>query len=130
MKLDMLTRALLVGTGGFIGSVLRYGTVSLIHRMVPGATFPYGTLAVNVGGCLIIGFLFGLSETRQFLGEELRLFLFIGVLGGFTTFSTFGFETHSLMRNADVLRAGANILLHVAAGLAAVWLGHTLSRLG
>ena len=129
MKLDAISRLLIVGTGGFLGSVLRYATVSLSHRLLPGATFPYGTLVVNVAGCLTIGFLFGLSETRRLFGEELRLFLFIGLLGGFTTFSTFGFETHSLLRNGDVLRAAANILLHVLVGLAAVWIGHALSRL-
>ena len=122
-------QALLVGTGGFLGSVLRYGLSGLVHRLAPFATFPYGTLAVNVTGCLAIGVLGGLTESRQLLGPDLRLFLFLGLLGGFTTFSTFGYETLALLRDSEQLRAATNVLMQVFAGLSAVWLGYSLSRM-
>lgn len=76
---------LLVGAGGFIGSALRYTVSGLVHRVIPFAGFPYGTLVVNLLGCLAIGLLAGLAESRQVIGPELRVFLFLGLLGGFTT---------------------------------------------
>jgi CrcB protein len=119
----------LVGLGGFVGSVLRYGVSGFAQRWDPAASFPYGTLAVNALGCFAIGVLAGLSESRQLFGPELRLFVFIGVLGGFTTFSTFGYETHALLREGDQLKAGANVLASVALCLVFVWLGHALGRI-
>jgi CrcB protein len=119
---------LIVGLGGFVGSVSRYALSGLVQRLAPSDLFPYGTLAVNVAGCLAIGLLHGMMETRMLLGPEARLFLFIGVLGGFTTFSTFGYESFALLRDAEAVRAGANVLLHVVLGLAAVWLGDGLAR--
>ena len=98
-------------------------------RLAPFAAFPYGTLAVNVAGCLAVGVLGGLTESRQILGPDLRLFLFLGLLGGFTTLSTFGYETMALLRDSEQLRAAANVLMHVFAGLFAVWLGYSLSRM-
>jgi CrcB protein len=118
---------LLVGAGGFLGSILRYSLSGLVYRMVPGAAFPYGTLAVNIVGCLAIGSLAGIAESRGVIGPELRLFLFIGVLGGFTTFSTFGYETFELARDGEMIGVLANVLLHVIAGLGAAWLGHALT---
>ncbi len=125
-----LTQALLVGAGGFVGSILRYALSGLVHRVYPFASFPFGTLAVNVVGCLAIGLAAGLAETRQVMGSGLRLFLWIGLFGGFTTFSTFGYETFALVREGATVKAGANVILQVAVGLTAVWLGHALSRLG
>ncbi|MDP3936611.1 MAG: fluoride efflux transporter CrcB [Deltaproteobacteria bacterium] len=118
-----------VGAGGFIGSVLRYALAGLVHRLIPFAAFPYGTLAVNVTGCLAIGILGGISDGRQTVGPDLRLFLLIGVLGGFTTFSTFGHETLALARDGEYLKASANVLLQVTVGLTAVWLGYGAGRL-
>ena len=125
---SVLISSLWVGAGGFLGAVLRYGLQSLVQRQVPEAIFPYGTLAVNVLGCLAIGLLVGLLESRQLLGPELRGFVLIGVLGGFTTFSTFGYETFALANAGDLLRASANVGAHVLLGLPAVWLGYTLTR--
>jgi len=117
---------LLVGSGGFVGSVCRYALSGAVHRLVPLAVMPLGTLAVNAVGCGVIGFLAGLSESRQLIGPDLRLFLFLGVLGGFTTFSTFGYETLALARGGEHFRAAGNVLLTLALCLVAVWLGHAL----
>jgi CrcB protein len=122
-----LANALLVGCGGFLGSLLRYGLGSLVHRALPMATFPHGTLAVNLVGCLAIGALAGLADSRQMFSPPLRAFTFIGVLGGFTTFSTFGYETFALARDGDYLRAGWNVGLHVVLGLGVLWLAYGLT---
>lgn len=119
---------LLVGAGGFLGSVLRYGLSGLVHRWVPFAAFPYGTLTVNLLGCLVIGLLAGLADSGRWgLGPELRLFLFIGLLGGFTTFSTFGYETFELVRDGELMRVAGSVLTHLLVGVAAVWLGYGLA---
>jgi CrcB protein len=79
---------------------------------------------VNVAGCLLIGAAAAAADTRQLLSPEARLFLMVGVLGGFTTFSTFGYETLALARDGEALRAAANVITHVVLGLAAVWAGY------
>ena len=122
-----LFNAVAVGSGGFLGALARYGLSGLVHRQVPLATFPYGTLAVNLLGCLVIGVLAGLAESRQLFGPEFRTFALIGILGGFTTFSTFGYETFAMLRDDEHLRAAANIGMHVILGLALVWLGYVLT---
>ena len=126
----MAYQIFLVGIGGFIGSVCRFLLSGLVHRLTLFSEFPFGTLAVNVVGCLLIGVFNGLAETRQVVNAELRLFLMIGLLGGFTTFSTFGYETLALIREAYVFRAMGNVSLHVFVGLVAVWLGDMLGRMG
>jgi CrcB protein len=123
-----MTQLLLVGAGGFIGSILRYAVSGLAYRLLPAATFPLGTLVVNVAGCFLIGYGSGLADTRQMFSAQTRVFLFIGLLGGFTTFSTFGYETLALARSSQEARALVNVALHVVLGLAAVWLGYSLSR--
>jgi len=127
MKVATLIDALWVGAGGFAGSVLRYAVSGLVHRLLPFATFPFGTLAVNAMGCLVIGVLGGISEGRQAIGHDLRLFLFLGLLGGFTTFSSFGYETLALLRDGENLRAAANVALQLAAGLGLAWAGYSLA---
>jgi CrcB protein len=122
-----LIHAAAVGSGGFLGALARYGLSGLVHRQAPLATFPYGTLAVNLLGCLLIGGLAGLAESRQLFGPEFRTFALIGVLGGFTTFSTFGYETFAMLRDDEHLRAAANVGTHVILGLALVWLGYALT---
>ncbi len=126
----MAPQIILVGIGGFIGAVFRFLLSGFVHRLVPLSEFPFGTLAVNVVGCLLIGLLNGLAETRQVIGPELRLFLMIGMLGGFTTFSAFGYETLELIRDAEIARAMGNVFLQVLLGLVAVWLGDMLGRIG
>ena len=122
-----LINAALVGSGGFIGAVFRYGMSGLVQRSMPMATFPFGTLAVNMLGCLLIGAGIGLADSRQLFGPEARLFAFIGLLGGFTTYSTFGYETFALLRDAEFFRAVLNVTIHVLLGLAMVLAGYTLA---
>lgn len=124
-----MTNILLVGIGGFIGSVLRYTVSGWVQQVTKSISFPYGTLAVNVLGCFIIGFLAQLAESRGVFTSELRLFVFVGFLGGFTTFSTFGNETFNLARDSQMMSALANIGGNLIVGLFVVWLGHTVSYL-
>ena len=123
---SVLARVALVGCGGFLGAVLRYALSGFVHRQLAFTTFPVGTLAVNLAGCLAIGVLAGLADARQLLGPELRAFAMIGLLGGFTTFSSFGFETFALLRDGEHARAALNVVLQVLLGLAGVWLGYAL----
>lgn len=120
---------LFVGTGGFLGAVMRYLIGGWVHDLLRSPWFPYGTLAVNVVGCLLIGLIAGLVESRQALGPEARAFLLIGLLGGFTTFSAFGYETMTLARDGKTIAAMLNVALQVGFGLAAVWGGYSLSKL-
>lgn len=124
-----MTNILLVGFGGFIGSVLRYLASGYVQQASKSVDFPYGTLAVNVMGCFAIGFLAQLAESRGVLGSESRLFVFVGILGGFTTFSSFGNETLNLARDSQMANALANVGMNVVIGLLAVWLGRTVSYL-
>lgn len=123
-----MRQALLVGIGGFVGSMLRYWTSSAAQRFSPLAAFPLGTLVVNVVGCFAAGLIVGLAESRQLVSPEARLFLIVGLLGGFTTFSAFGLEVVSLARGRELALATAEVLLHLVLGFAAVWLGHLLAR--
>lgn len=124
-----MTNILLIGAGGFIGSVLRYLVSGWAQQVAKSVDFPFGTLAVNVVGCFIIGFLAQLAEARGAFTSESRLFVFVGVLGGFTTFSSFGNETLNLARDSQMWSAFANIGANVVIGLFAVWLGRTVSYL-
>ncbi|MBI5836831.1 MAG: fluoride efflux transporter CrcB [Candidatus Eisenbacteria bacterium] len=121
-------RLLLVGLGGALGSMARYLVGGLVGRMRGGASFPFETLLVNVTGCLVIGLLAGLAESRGLFSGATRAFLFIGVLGGFTTFSTFGYETFQLARGGEGVAALASVALHLVLGLGAVWAGFALAR--
>ena len=124
-----MTNILLVGFGGFIGSVLRYLASGYVQQSTKSINFPFGTLAVNVIGCFIIGFLAQLAEDRGVFTSQSRLFVFTGFLGGFTTFSSFGNETLNLARDSQMMNAFANVGANVIVGLFAVWLGRTVSYL-
>ncbi len=117
-----------IGMGGFIGAILRYLLSGWVQTWTRSATFPVGTLAVNLLGCLLIGLLSQLVELRNFFNPETRLFLFIGVLGAFTTFSTFGNETLLLMRDGERMLSLINIGAHIFLGLMAVWLGQVCAQ--
>lgn len=124
-----MVNILLIGLGGFIGSVLRYLIASYVQQATKSVDFPFGTLAVNVLGCFLVGFLAQLVEGRGAFTSESRAFIFVGILGGFTTFSAFGNETLNLARDSQMIRALANIGGNVAVSLFAVWLGRTISYL-
>ena len=122
-----MAKTFLVALGGMLGSVLRYWGTGLVHRLY-GGTFPLGTLTVNTLGCFAIGAVLSLLEDRQVLSPEARVFLAVGVLGGFTTFSAFGYETLELMRRGAPTFALANVASNVGLGLLAVWFGIRFGR--
>ena len=119
---------LYVGTGSFIGGILRYLLCTWVYKILGNPLFPYGTLAVNSLGCFAIGFLAGLAETRSIFSAEDRLFIFIGILGGFTTFSSVALETLWLARGTQGLVALTNIGLQLFFGMLAVWTGNLLAH--
>jgi len=117
----------LAGIGGFIGSALRYAVTGYVQDWSKSIDFPYGTLAVNLMGCIAIGFLSQLAETRGVFTAESRTLIFIGVIGGFTTFSAFSNETMNLWRDGENLLALTNIAAHLVLCLGAVWLSRALA---
>ena len=122
------TNIMLVGAGGFLGSALRFILATWSVKLSGMAIFPVGTLLVNILGCLIIGFLAGLSEGRQIFNSEIRLLIFVGVLGGFTTFSAFGLDTVHLIRDGRIAFGISNVLLQIGICLASVWVGLLVGR--
>lgn len=118
---------LAIGTGGFIGAILRYLVSGWVQNWSRSLDFPYGTLAVNLLGCFIIGLLSYWGEQHNLFSPNTRFFIFIGLLGAFTTFSTFGNETITLLRARDELLALLNVGAHILLGLLAVWLGRVLA---
>jgi CrcB protein len=124
----MIKNLILIGTGGFIGSVARY-LVSRLSTHVEWLSIPLGTLVVNVLGSLLIGFLIGISEKSALLNVELRMFLMVGLCGGFTTFSSFTGENLMLMRNGQFLPLFLYTGLSILLGFTAVYLGYISTRL-
>ncbi len=116
-----------VALGGALGSVSRYLLGTWTQSISKSIDFPYGTLTVNLIGCFVIGFLSQLAEARGAFTSESRAFVFIGILGGFTTFSSFGNDTINLLRDGETVNALANIGANVIVGLALVWLGRTVA---
>jgi len=114
---------LLVGIGGMIGSVARYKAGGWVLHLTTLEKFPYSTFAVNITGCLVAGVLAGLVEKYEWFSADTRLFLFTGVLGGFTTFSAFGLDALYLLRRGEMLTAVSYAGFSVIFGLAAAWLG-------
>lgn len=117
----------LAGIGGFLGSAARYAVTGFVQAWSGSIRFPFGTLTVNFLGCLLIGFLSQLAETRGIFTAEARTLIFIGVLGGFTTFSAFGNETINLWRDSENGLAILNIASHLGLCLGAVWLSRALA---
>ena len=126
---ETIFKVFLVGAGGFAGSVLRYLFSGYVQNVSGSIGFPYGTLAVNLAGCFVIGLLSHLADVRGVFSPDARAFVFIGILGGFTTFSTFGNETMNLLRDGENASAMLNIGGHVVAGLFFVWVGRTIAYL-
>lgn len=120
---------IIVGVGGFIGAVARYKISTWILNSISCGKFPIGTFAVNIIGCLIIGILATLAQQYEVFNQNLRLMLFTGILGGFTTFSSFGLETIALLQEGEIFTALIYVLASVALGLLAVWVGMEVSRI-
>lgn len=121
--MEHVIRLCSIGLGGFIGAVLRYLVSGWVQDRSGSIAFPYGTLSVNLLGCFLIGLLTFLVETRSFFTVETRSFLLIGLLGSFTTFSTFGNETLVLLRGGRLEMAALYTGTHLLAGIAMVWMG-------
>jgi fluoride exporter len=124
----MLKNVLLIGLGGFIGSVARY-FVSLLNLSVNFLSIPFGTLLVNITGSFVIGFLYGIAEKSTILTTQWRLFLMVGLCGGFTTFSSFASENLVLMHNGQIFSLLLYTGLSIFMGFLAVWLGFATTNL-
>lgn len=118
---------LLVGIGSFIGGVCRYYSQQIITKFFP-SSLPYGTLSVNVAGCLVIGFIYGFADRGNLLTPEWRLFLATGFCGGFTTFSTFSYESINLIRDGEFLYLSLYVVLSVILCLASTYLGMVIIK--
>jgi CrcB protein len=122
-----MIRILLVGLGGFVGTLCRYWLSGLVARRY-GETFPLGTLVVNAIGCFVIGFLFYFFYDRSLTTPTARTVVLIGLIGGFTTFSSYGLQTFTLLRDGEVFLALLNVGASNVLGLALVWLGYVLAK--
>lgn len=122
-----MTKILWVGLAGFLGTAGRYLISGMIARRF-GETFPLGTLAVNLMGCFLIGFLFHFLHERVLIDPLLRTMIMIGFLGAFTTFSSFGLQTFTLLREGQTALALLNILASNLTGLVLVWIGYIAAR--
>jgi CrcB protein len=119
---ESIVRIVLVFVGAGLGGVLRYGIGALVHRSARGL-FPWGTFVINVTGCFVMGALMFLFEDRGRLSGDQRLFFMVGILGGYTTFSTYGYEAEALLRDREGRLFAAYAGGSIAAGVAAVWAG-------
>ncbi len=116
----------LVALGGAIGSIARYSLSGFVLHYTLVWRFPLGTFMVNIVGCLVAGLLGGLVVKHDLFSADTRLFLFTGVVGGFTKFSAFGLETFYLLRRGEALVAGTYVMSSVVVGLFALWLGFSV----
>jgi len=121
-----MLKYILLAAGGAIGTVLRYSMSGLTYRIVNGG-FPWGTLFVNLTGSFIIGFLWGIFEMQN-ISSNMRNFIFIGILGGFTTFSTYALESLNLFRDGELKLAMSNLFISNICGLILVFAGFMLSK--
>ncbi len=118
----------MVGLGGAMGAICRYLIYEGYLAVVKNAWLPLGTITVNLLGCFAIGLLGGIAETRNVFSPEMRALVFIGFLGGFTTFSTFGFELFFFIRNGQAGMAALNAAIQLFIGLLGVWAGFSLAK--
>ena len=122
-----MSRTILVGIAGLAGTLLRYWISGFVARRY-GETFPVGTMVVNVLGCLIAGAVFNLTEERFLVNPTLRTVILIGLLGGFTTFSSYGLQTFTLLKDGEFGLATLNIVVCNVLGLFMVWVGYALVK--
>ncbi|MBA3514818.1 MAG: fluoride efflux transporter CrcB [Pyrinomonadaceae bacterium] len=121
-----MVKLLLIGLAGFIGTVGRYWMSGVVARR--GETFPFGTLVVNLVGCFLVGLLFYLLQERFLVNPTVRTVVMIGLLGGFTTFSSFGLQTFTLLQEGEYALAALNVTASNLGGVLLVWVGHTLAK--
>lgn len=126
-RMSNMLKWIFIAAGGALGSVLRYA-VQGWFREAFGARFPWGTFVVNITGCLLIGLLAGLFAGPRIIRDEYKIGLMIGVLGGYTTFSSFGLETFNLAHEGEFRLALVNMALSCAVGFVAVWIGYRLAE--
>ena len=124
----MMQKLIYIGVAGLVGTLGRYWLSGVAARRY-GETFPVGTLLVNVIGCFLAGLLFYLMQERFLVGEPWRTAVLIGLLGGFTTFSSYGLQTFTLLRDGEFAFAALNVVLSNLAGLLMVWIGYSLAKL-
>lgn len=122
-----MKQILLVALGGAIGSVARFKMSGWVLHSTPNWRFPAGTLTVNLIGCFIAGLLAGMAVKQDIFSPEARVFLFTGILGGFTTFSAFGLETLLLFKRGEAGVAVANVVVSIVFGLLIAWLGYGIT---
>ncbi len=118
---------LYLGLAGALGTLARYGLSGLVHRVF-STTYPLGTAAVNIAGCLLFGLFWAIAEGRLTITAQMKMVLFLGFFGAFTTFSTFTFETTQLMNDSQWLRAGGHLFLQNGLGLLAMYVGLTVGK--
>jgi fluoride exporter len=123
-----LLRVIFIGLAGLVGTLCRYWLSGVLARRY-GETFPTGTLAVNALGCFLIGFLFYMFQERYVVGQTARTVVLVGFLGGFTTFSSYGLQTFTLLRDGEFAYAAANVFASNLLGLLMVWGGYALAKL-
>jgi CrcB protein len=121
-----LKTILLIGSGGFLGSIARYGLQHLMYKLIPSA-FPFGTLLVNIIGCFVIGLIYGSLGKSSWLTEDWKLFLAMGICGGFTTFSSFSHENIKLLQDGQAFQALLYIATSVIIGLTMTYIGILIS---
>jgi len=122
-----MIKLLLIGFAGFVGTLGRYWLSGVVARRY-GETFPFGTLAVNLIGCFLVGLLFYLMQERYIVNENVRAAILIGLLGGFTTFSSLGLQTFTLLQDNEIALAALNLVASNMLGLLLVWAGYTLAK--
>ena len=124
----MLKSLLFIGAGSFLGGIARYLTSRIVQNGI-ASSFPYGTMVVNLLGCLLIGLIFGVTERTNLISDEWRIFLTVGFCGGFTTFSTFANENMTLLRDGNFFYFTLYTGLSVFLGLAAVFIGNAVTKI-
>jgi CrcB protein len=122
-----MIKILLIGLAGFAGTIGRYWLSGVVARRY-GETFPLGTLTVNLVGCFLVGLLFYLMQERYVVNQNVRSMVLIGLLGGFTTFSSFGLQTFTLLQDREIALALVNLAVSNVMGLFLVWVGYTLAK--
>lgn len=122
-----MSKLLLIGLAGLVGTLSRYWLSGAVSRRY-GGSFPFGTLLVNLLGCFLVGLLFYLLQERSTANETVRAVILIGLLGGFTTFSSFGLQTFTMLQDGEFALAALNVAASNVIGLFLVWAGYTLAK--